>query len=88
MPTLTFTYKGLCAGGEHATLGVNINGTERRQMVFQKQEMLTPGRMGEGEITAFITTLLKMHRHLWVRKNPSGTNAQYITALQAAEWDF
>ena len=42
-----------------------------------------------GEAAAELEfALLKLHRRKWLRLNPSGTNAQYIAALEADDWEI
>lgn len=88
MATIKIDYTGQCAGGGHSHLRVMLNGVERRVMTVQTEEMVNPPRITEGEADAFLMTLLRLHRRKWLKANPTGTNGQYIAALEAEEWEI
>ena len=86
MATIKFDYTGQCGGGGHSYLDIMVNGAKRKTLTVNTEEMISPPAITIEEAEDFATTLLKFHRRKWLKDNPTGTNEQYITALEAEEW--
>lgn len=88
MATLKFDYTGQCAGGGHSNLRALVNGVERMTFSVLTADFIAPAAITEEQALALSGTLIKLHRRAWIKANPTGTNAQYIAALEAAEWEL
>lgn len=74
MTTLTINLESVCAGGDHMTLGLVLNGQAKRSFNVLRPEMLAP--LTEEEIAAAIKVIVRLHAR-------GKTGAQVRNNLQA-----
>lgn len=74
MSTLTITLDRVCAGGDHMTLGLVLDGQAKRTAEVYRPDLLAP--LTEVEIAAAMKVLVRLHAR-------GKTNSQVRANLQA-----
>lgn len=62
MPTITYDYQGVCAGGGHVTFDITLNGQGTRRVPFTVDELRQPlSALSRDEQDALALMILRLH---------------------------
>ncbi len=77
MATVTYTFVSRCAGGDHTTLDISVNGGAAQRIVYDIDDVRQPlSALSQQEQDALKLLILKAHMN-------GKTRAQIVTEFQA-----